>query len=323
MTKDVCHNENMPILKKLIFALPFLIFLAWFYYQLNFFFKDIYIIFGLNFSVLIQIIWLIVALGLLSLFFVIFSCLCDDWKFILPVSILGSLISFVIFPIPGGLVIWVGTLLSLIFSYLILNNKLKTYLTFQSNVLLTPSIKTLAGFLILTASLSFYFFAKEEIKTNGFRVPDSLIDTALKFATPQIPDVKGESIAQISLTPEQLELLKQNPDLVRQQGIDPAILDSLPVSNTSQQSSPSGSMQTNSNELVKNLLQSQIKNLVEPYLNLIPVFLAGLFFVTMHSFHSIFSIVYSILVPLIFWILEKTKFIMFEKEQREVKKMVV
>src|SRR3989344_8003961 len=100
MTKDVCHNENMPILKKLIFALPFLIFLAWFYYQLNFFFKDIYIIFGLNFSVLIQIIWLIVALGLLSLFFVIFSCLCDDWKFILPVSILGSLISFVIFPIP-------------------------------------------------------------------------------------------------------------------------------------------------------------------------------------------------------------------------------
>ena len=321
----------MIIFKKLIFVIPFLIFLAWFYFQLNFFFKDVYLIFGLNITTLYQLAYLAITLGLASLFFIIFCALANDWKFILPVSILGSLLPIAIFTAPSSLIIFIGSFLSLTCTYLLLSNKLKTYLTYSANTLLTPSVKTLAGFLILTSSLAFYFSAQAEIKTNGFKIPDSLIDTALKFATPQIPDVKGESIAQVSLTPEQIELLKQNPDLLRNQGIDPAILDSLPVSNSSESSlggqqktiPGSNAIKKSSNDLVKNLIQSQIQNLLKPYLNLIPVFLAAMFFITLHSFHSLLAILYPILITLTFWIFEKTGFIHFEKEMREVKKIVV
>lgn len=321
----MCNNKNMLILKKLIFALPFLIFLAWFFYSLNFFFKDIYLIFGLNLSILLQLIWLTAALGLASVCFIIFCTITNDWKFILPVSTLGSLIPIAILPTPASLAIFIGSFLSLNFVYFILNGKLKTYLTYSANTLLTPSIKNLVSFLIITASLAFYLSAQAEIKQNGFKIPDSLIDTALNFATPQIPDVKGESIAQVSLTPEQIELLKQNPDLLKQQGIDPKTLDQLsqpassPKSPLSSQSPTTGP----SNDLVKNLLQSQIQNLVKPYLNLIPIFLAGMFFITLHSIFSIISILIPLILISIFWVFEKTGFIKFEKEMREVKKLVV
>ena len=318
----------MIIFKKLIFVIPFLIFLAWFYFQLNFFFKDVYLIFGLNITTLYQLAYLAITLGLASLFFIIFCALANDWKFILPVSILGSLLPIAIFTAPSSLIIFIGSFLSLTCTYLLLSNKLKTYLTYSANTLLTPSVKTLAGFLILTSSLAFYFSAQAEIKTNGFKIPDSLIDTALKFATPQIPDVKGESIAQVSLTPEQIELLRQNPDVLKQYGIDPNTLDQInqePSSPKFPQISISPKSPTNSpsNDLVKNLVQSQIQNLLKPYLNLIPVFLAVAFFITLHSIFSIISMLLPITLVFIFWILEKTGFIHFEKEMREVKKLVV
>lgn len=312
----------MLIFKKAIFALPFLIFLVWFFYNLNFFFKDPYLIFGFDTAILLQLVWLLVSLSLASFCFVIFAALSDDWKFILPVSILGSLTSFALFSIPSGLVMWVGTLLSLCLTYLILSNKLKNYLTFQASSLLNPSIKSLATFLILTASLAFYIASSTQIKEQGFKIPDSLIDTALKFTTSQLPDVQGESIAQVSLTPEQIELLKQNPDVLKQYGIDPDVLDSQ-----DKQSSVAGptkpSTSPPSNDLVKNLLQIQIQNIVKPYENLIPIFLAGLFFVTMQSLFSLLAVTLTPLIALTFWIFTKTNFIRFETEMREVKKLVV
>lgn len=318
----------MLIFKKLIFALPFLIFLALFFYQLNFLFEDVYLIFGLNINILYQLIYLTAALSLASICFIIFCTLSDDWKFILPVSILGSLIPSAINKPPSSLVLFVGSFLSLGLAYFILHGKLKTYLTFHANTLLTPSVKNLASFLIITASLAFFLSAQAEIKAKGFQIPDSLIDTALKFASPQLPDVQGTSIAQVSLTPEQIELLKQNPDLLRQQGIDPGVLDSLPVSETPGTPNPKSLLSPQSpagpsNDFVKNLIQSQIQNLIKPYISLIPIFLAGIFFITLHSIFSLISILIPLILVSTFWVFEKTGFIHFQKEMREVKKLVV
>jgi len=329
----------MLIFKKTIFGLPFLIFLAWFFFELNAFFKDSYLIFSFDISTLIQLIWLLVSLSLASFCFIIFAALSDDWKFILPVSILGALSSFALLSMPAGLAMWVGTFLSLLLTHFMLSKKLKTYLTFQASALLNPSIKTLATLLIVTASLGFYLSAQIEIKTNGFKLPDSIIDTALKFSTSQMPnlsDVKGVSIAQVTLTPEQIQLLKQNPGIAKQYGIDVNSLDQLGSTQSAQKSgsqpknsstpsnfSVSPSSLAPSSDMIKGLIQTQIQGFIKPYEYLVPIFLAGLFFVTMQSLFSILGIFFTPLIALTFWILTKTGFIHFETEMREVKKLVV
>lgn len=327
----------MILFKKLFFAVPFLISISWFFYQLNLFLKDIYLVFSLSTSILVQLGLIVLSISLSSLFFIIFAALATDLKFVLPVAILGSLLAIILFPAPLSLIVWVGTLISLGFTYLTLNNKLQTYLTFQASNLLTPSIKNLASFLIITASLSYFLAAEQEIKANGFKIPDSLIDTALKFAGPQIPDVKGtstetpkepETLASVSLTPEQINLLKQNPEVLKQYGIDPNSLDSLSTPSKSPTSSKNKSTKETiaipaSDQLVKTIIQNQIQNLVKPYLGIIPLFLAVLFFITLHSLHSLLSIVYPLIISLTFWMFEKTGFIKFTTEMREVKKMTV
>lgn len=303
----------MMLLKKLIFA-PFFI-AAFFFliYQLSLLLKSYDFIFSLSISTLIGLITVATLLVFSSLLFSIFSCLANDWRLILPVGILSSLIPFIFLETSLAIVFTVAILISLMLTYLNLNDTLKNYLTFQPASLLGPPIRHLCTLLIISFCLVFFLSASKQVATNGFQIPDSLLDTAIKFAgTPQ-----GETPQPIqpSLTAEQIELLKQNPDLLKQNGLDPKILDNL--------NKPSQTPTQISQEFIKQTVKDQLENFLKPYLGFIPALLAIILFLTLQSLTSFINLLIYPLLWIIFYIFEKSGFIKFTIENRPVKKMVI
>lgn len=138
-------------------------------------------------------------------------------------------------------------------------------LLLPASSLLSPTVKQVAGILILILSLVFYLSVSKQIAQKGFEIPDSLIESSLNM---------------------------------------------MP-----QQNLPS--------ELIKPMITEQLQNIIKPYQNIIPAILALLLFLTLQSFVAILGIFLSPIIWLIFYILEKTNFIHFETEMREVKKLVV
>lgn len=302
----------MLIVKKLVFAPPFILLLAAFYQNLNTYLGNIYFIFSLDFQVLIQIIIFLFLIILASLFFTIFATLSQDWKFILPVAFLASLSSLVLIPPPFNLVILLGSMLSLIITYLTLSKRLSSYLNFQPSTLLLPSVNSLSVLLILVASVTFYLAADAQIKKSGFQIPDSVIDPIIAMSINNLPEQpKIQSEPQIP--PEQLQMLRQNPALLKQYGLDPSVLDQI---NTQ-------TPQTLQTSLIKNEVKKQVNSLLQPQVQFLPLILATLFFLTLKFGLSVLSVALLPLVWLVFWILEKSGFTKYEKEMREVKKLVV
>ena len=175
----------MLALKKLTFAPLFLIIFIILIYQLTPLLKSYDFIFSLSLSTLIELIVISTLISLSSLFFAIFVSLSSDWKYVLPVGILASLIPLFFLDISLGLVFIVGILVSLLITYLNLDNALKSYLTFQLSALLGPSIRHLSSFLILSFCLVYFLSASKIVAQSGFQIPDSLIDTALKISSPE------------------------------------------------------------------------------------------------------------------------------------------
>lgn len=314
----------MPLIKKLIFALPFLLSLMGVYQYLETFLKDVYLIFGFNGIILSQLVIFLALFLLTALFFVIFATLAGDWKLVLPVAVLGSLPALLALPLPSGLVVSLGFLAAFSLVYLSLHKKLADYLAFQPANLLIPSIKQICVLMLLVSSLAFYLSADAKIKTEGFQVPDSIIDLSLKMVMPDQlqSDQKEGQTSQASLpqiSPEQIELLKQNPALLKQYGLDPGMLDELSKPQVSQDSKPQSIEQT----FIKNEVKRQLQSIIAPQINLIPQILAALFFFTLQFGLTILSLTLFPLVLLIFTALEKTGFTMYSKEMREVKKLVV
>lgn len=175
-------------------------------------------------------------------------------------------------------------------------------------------MKQLSTLLILVFCVGYFLSVSKIIAEKGFQIPDSLIDTTIKFTQPQGTS-ENISSPQLSLSPDQLYLLRKNPDLIRQSGLDPKILDSLnqpikPVDNTT-------------NNLLKQTIKNQLQGFLKPYLNFIPVGLAVLLFLTLQSLTSILNLLISPLLWITFYILEKTGFTKFEEEMRPVRKMVI
>lgn len=312
------------LIKKLVFAPLFLVFFG----LLNFYLQPILgstnLIFSLNLDLFIQLLILGALLIATSSLFVIFCSLAQDWKLILPVLILSQVIPIILIPYQIGLVLAVGFLISLSLTYTLLSNKLKTYLTFSPTTLLVPSIKTLTFYLSLSISFAYYLSANLEISKNGFQIPDSLIEASLKISSPN-PAVKGvKYIAQTpAFTPEQIELLRQNPDPLREQGIDPKVLDTLDQQTKPTYKLASPASLNPSPDLLKKLVKDQLQTVIKPYQGWIAPILALLFYFTLSFLLSILSLVISPIIWLTFYLLEKSGFIRFEKEMREVKKMVV
>lgn len=207
--------------------------------------------------------------------------------------------------------------MSLLLSNLNLDVVLKSYLNFQPSSLLGPPIRHLSGFLILAICIVYFFSASKIIAQNGFQIPDSLIDTALQLTTSSLSNLQTEQASLPRITPDQLDLLKKNPELLRQSGFDPKILDSL---TTSQKTQPPAKL---ANDPLKQTVKDQIQNFIKPYINFIPALLALMLFLTFQSLTTILNLFIYPLLWIIFLILEKTGFVKFEVEQRPVKKMVV
>ncbi|KKQ78807.1 MAG: hypothetical protein US99_C0011G0022 [Candidatus Daviesbacteria bacterium GW2011_GWF2_38_6] len=295
----------MIMLKKLILAPVFLTVFAFLASQIVPFLKSYDIIFSLSSNSLIQLIILAFLILISGLIFNLFITFAQNWKMVLPVALFASILPMLFLEPVLGLIFGLGVLISLSLTYLTLTNKLKTYFTFNPNALISPSIKQLTGLLILTFSLTYFLSINQIIQKTGFQIPDSLIDTALKF-TP-IESSLPQETSQFSIPPEQLELLKQNPDLLKQYGLDPKILDT-PQNTTA--------------NLVKQTVKDQLQNFIKPYLNFIPAVLALLLFISLQSLVSFLNLLIHPILWIIFYILEKTGFIRFEIEQRPVKKMV-
>ncbi len=310
----------MLIIKKLVFSLPFLIFFYLTCFEFQPFLKDLYLIFSLDLTVLFKLLLLSFSILISSLFFVLFSTMADDWKLVTPAVIVALLAPIILLPQSASFISAVLVLIIFILNFFMLSRKLKTYITFEPTHLFTPSVKSLTTLLILFFSLTFYQVATERIKTEGFKIPDSLLNTALKFASPELPAVQGVSIAQSpSLTSDQLNLLKQNPSLLKQYGLDPSVLDNIQPTKSSQTKSSNAPQ----SEALKPFLQTQISSFLKPFEAFIAPVLALLFFVSLQSISSFEAILLSPLIWLIFKILEKSGYIHFEKEMREVKKLVV
>lgn len=319
----------MVIIKKLIFTLPFLLSFIAFCIQLNPLLQNSNLIFSLDANVFIDIAILISLLLLYSLFFILFATLAQDRKIILPIIILASLTAPIFLNNQTVILLTVGFLLSFGAIYFFLEKKLTTYLTFEATKLLVPSIKQVSTIIILLTSFSFYLISTTDIKTHGFKLPQGLIDLSLQMTqNMQLPQMDTANnieapinLNQVSISPEQIQMLKANPSLLQQFGLDAKMLDEL----TKPQITQSTKAKTNINpqDLVKPLIEKQIESIIKPYISYIPIFLAVTFFFTLQSLASLFSILLSPLIWLIFLILEKTGFTKFEIETREVKKLAV
>lgn len=306
----------MVFVKKLVFAPLFLIAFIFLIYQLNPLFSSYDLIFTLSLNTATQLIMLSALILLSSLLFVLFATFAQDWKLILPIGILSSLIPLVLINPSVGAILTVGTLFTLLLTYLILESSLKSYLTFTPSSILGPPIRHLSTLLVLIMSVSFYLSTNKIIGEKGFEIPDSLIDSALELTSSSLPSTEAEQPTLPQIPPEQIALLKQNPDLIKQYGLDPKILDSLdqPASKTSTKPDQN---------LIKQAVKDQLQNVIKPYLAFVPAALAVLLFITLESIVSFLTILIYPLLWLIFYILEKSGFVKFVTETRSVKKMVI
>lgn len=170
----------MNLVKKLILVPIFLTVFALLTYQLVPLLKSYDAIFSLSSNSLIQFIALAFLILTASLLFNLFITFAQNWKMVLPVGLVASILPMLFLTPALGLVFSLGVLISLSLTYLILTSKLKTYLTFNPNSLISPSIKQLASLLILAFSITYFLSINQIIQKTGFQIPDSLIDNVLK-----------------------------------------------------------------------------------------------------------------------------------------------
>lgn len=280
----------MIIAKKLLFVPFFLISFAALINQLSPVIKSADFIFSLSSDTLVQLLTICTLILMSSFWFTLFAALSSEWKFTIPVALLAAFSPFIFFEAGLAVVASVVILVSFLLIIVELENKLRTYLNFNAGNLLGPVIKHLSTLLILSIALIFFLSINQTISRQGFQIPDSVVDTALKF-TPMPAEDPAQTISQIS------------PQALKQAGIDPT--GPLPSS------------------LVKQAVKDQFQNSIKPYLNFVPPLLTVLLFFTLQSFASLINLLTYPILRLVFWILQKSNFIRFETEMREVKKLVV
>ncbi len=270
-------------------------------------------IFSLDLGYLNRVIEVAGLLLLSGTLFAVFGILASDWAYVLPVSLLASVAPMLLLPVNVGYVLGVGTALSLIITYSLLSPRLKTYVNFSANQILGPSVKLLVTLLMLVISLVYFLNAKAAIDKNGFEIPDSLIETALKLSPAS--EVSIDSAPKLPISQDQINELKKNPDLLKQYGVDPKILDTI--------NQPAKQVTNATNDLIKKTIKDQVAQLVRPYLGFIAPLFGLLFYLSLSTFTSLLMILVYPLLWLIFYLLKLSGYVHFEKEMREVQKLVV
>ncbi|MBI2039585.1 hypothetical protein HYT18_00755 [Candidatus Microgenomates bacterium] len=312
----------MTVVKKLIFAPLFIISFAILIWQLPSFLNSYDLLLSFSLNTLLQLLTLSSLILLTAMLFVLFASLAFDWKFVIPVGLITSPIPMLFLPPDLAIILGVAMLASLLIIYVSLENTLNSYVNFEPSALFGPSIRHLSTLLILILCLIYFLSVNQKVQKEGFQIPDALIDEALKFVPQkelQTPQTQQTSTTEASITPEQLELLKKNPDLLRQYGLDPKILDTINLPQSTQENTQP---QPVLNETIKQAVKDQLQTIIDPYINFIPAVLAVLLFFVLISITSFLTIFIYPLLWILFKILERTGFIKFTTEMRSVKKMV-
>jgi|SRR3989344_1829386 len=325
----------MPLIKKVILAPAFLIFTATVIYFYQPILNQYLDIFFASYGGLYEFGILAVIITFTSLSFCLYITFTQNIKFAAPIVIAASITPFIFLKPQLALIISIGLLLSLLVTYFTLQISLKNYINFQPTSLLAGPIKTLNTFIVLVLAFGYFLNANSIIQTQGFKIPDSLIDWAIDLSLQgqNIP-VKGEKyLAQLpTLTQEQLDLLKQNPEVLEQYGIDPKDLDELaPNIDSTSTTSPNKSATQifpsipglNIKDMIKTQISDSLDQIIKPYLFAIPFVLAFLFYSLTSFCLWITSMFINPIISLIFYVFEKSGFLKFDKEMREVKKIVV
>lgn len=305
----------MLLFKKLIFVPGFLISFGFLLSLLPPLLKTYDFIFSLSLNSLIPIVTLAAFLILTGVLFALFYTLCMDWKIALPVSLVASFLPAFFFEPTTAIILGIGSLIGFVLTFLSIDNSLKNYLEFQPITLLGPSIRRLSTFLIVVICTIYYLSINTIIPKEGFSIPESLIDSVLQFTMPQTEEVQPQSTPLPKISSEQIKLLKQNPQALKQFGLDPKILDNL--------EGEAIQPQQISQEIVKQTLNDQLNKMIEPYLNFIPVLLAIIFFFLLQTISSLMNIFGYFVIWVLFFLFEKTGFVKFVMEEKPVKKMVV
>ena len=307
-------------LKKLLCAPIFLITLFFSYSEILPFFKNPFLILSLDSQALLSFIMLSIAILLTSFSFVLFASLASDWKIILPIAGFGALLA-IPFSLTSGVFIALGVFLVCVLSALSLLHILKNYLNFDPNKLFLPSMRGLSKLLSLIFCVVILLtLSNQNLK---FEVPDSLVNIALQFA-PNIADTSTATPQPLAnlpkLSKDQITLLKQDPALLKQYGLNANTLDQIIAAQQSPQQSTASLMQS---PVFKNQVKQEIQNMLLPYQQFMPLILSALLYLTLTSFVALGALILYPLTSLTFMILEKTGYLKFSTEQRTVKKMVI
>lgn len=311
----------MPYLKKLIFAIPFLLSMAVFGMQSDIFLKDLSILFSLDLNLLYKLIYYAASIVAAAYFFIIFAVLSSDWKIVLPVAAIGSAAVLLYISPPTGYYLTAALFLTFCASFFLTFNKVsKEPSSFQVSTHINKPAGQLITILVLVISFMIYLSAIETSKEMVQKLIDSVVNLSSEFVNQQqLPQVQAATAQGPTLTADQINLLKQNPELLKQAGIDPAILNQLEKTQTS----TPVSAQSIAVAAAKPMITAQINNFIKPYESFIPFLIAFLFYLNFQFFTSIVSLVFSPITYLLFYILEKVGFIKFDLESRQVKKLVV
>lgn len=323
----------MPYFKKIFFALVFLILIIALIYSYKPVLDSYLDIFFSIYGGLYEFGILAIILTLASLSYCLYITFTQDIKFAAPVALTSLIIPFIFLKPQLAFVIGIGIFSSLAVVYFTLLASLKNYVNFQGANLLAGPIRTLNTLVLLTLTFGFFLHTNSIIAAQGFKIPNALIDWAVNLSLSQagIP-VKGEQyLAQApTLTQEQINLLKQNPQVLEQYGISRKDLDALAPQQSSQKSLNQNKVNivpaipgANIKDIIKAQISNSLDQIIKPYLFAVPAILAFLFYSLVGFCLWLLSIFLNPLIMLIFYILEKTGFIKFDKEMREVKKIVV
>lgn len=307
----------MTIFKKIAFAPLFLISFTLLINRFDSYLHSYDFIFSFSPAIIMQHGILALLFWLSSYFFVLFSTLAVDWKLILPVGAFASVLPFILIGPNIAPVFMVANISAILLVSIITRVALQSYLEFKPVTILGPSIKLLSALFVFAFCLVYFLSINKVMAQNGFQIPDSFIDPVLKISnsgqlgenlpSPQVPKID----------PEKLRILKDNPEVLEQLGLDSATLDFL-----TQMQFTSADQQSSGNT-IKEVVRSQFQLIIRPYINFIPAALAALLFLLIHLNISVFNIFLTPILMLTFYILEKTGYTKYEIETREVKKLVV
>ncbi|MFA5932558.1 MAG: hypothetical protein WCV81_05105 [Microgenomates group bacterium] len=313
----------MVYLKKLIFAIPFLLSIVVFYIQAEPIVKDPTLLFSFDFNLLLQLIYFAVSITATSYFFITFASLTSDWKIVAPISFIGSSLVLLFIQPPEAYYLGIGLFLTFCAIFAQLLNKLtKDPTSFHTSDHINKPAKQLVTIIVLITSVIVYLSVTTSSQQMVSKMIDSVVNLSTDFVknqqlTPQSEDNTQTSLP--SLSSDQIALLKQNPDLLKQYGLDPSILNQLDTTN---KKTPV-TAQSIAAEAAKPMITQQITDMIQPCLPFMPFIIAFIFYLNFQFFTSITTLVLSPLIYLLFYILEKIGFIKFEITTRQVKKLVV